>query len=49
MLRSINDLIRIVDTYYDYLQKKNFQFDYRGFPVFEADMFLNEEPELVVP
>ena len=49
MLNNIKDIMCVIDTYYDYLQKKNFLFDSKGFPIFDTSMFLKETPQLIVP
>lgn len=43
------DLMVVIDKLYQYLFKKGFSFDPRGFPIFEKYMFLTEWPNLVVP
>jgi hypothetical protein len=48
-MHNLLDLMNIVDKYITYLKENNFQFDDDGFPIFKKEMFLEEEPELIVP
>lgn len=48
-IQFIQDLLIIIDKYYDYLSEKNINFDENGFPIFQKEMFLTEWPNLVVP
>ena len=48
MIKNLIDIINVTDKYLSYLDGK-IEFSEIGFPVFTRDMFLNEEPELIVP
>ena len=48
MINNLTDIIRIADEYLSYLEGK-IDFSENGFPIFKKEMFLNEEPELIVP
>lgn len=48
MINSLPDFISIAEKYLNYLSDKiNFSED--GFPVFEKEMFLAREPDLIIP
>lgn len=49
MIKSMDDLMSIVDRYYGYLYSHAFDFDERGFPIFRKNMFLHKEPDLLIP
>ena len=48
MIKNLIDIIGVTDKYLSYLNGK-IEFSESGFPLFTKDMFLNEEPELIVP
>ena len=48
MINNLIDIIDVTDELLSYLNGK-IDFSEDGFPVFTKDMFLNEEPELIVP
>lgn len=48
-MHNLLDLIKTTDQYITYLKDHNFKFDEIGFPIFTKDMFLMEEPKLIVP
>ncbi len=48
MLCNLIDIIEVTDKYLSYLTGR-IDFSDNGFPIFTRDMFLNEEPELIVP
>ena len=48
MIKNLIDIIGVTDKYLSYLYGK-IEFSESGFPLFTKDMFLNEEPELIVP
>lgn len=48
-MKNLFDLIKTADNYITYLKEKNFKFDENGFPIFEKEMFLEVQPELIVP
>ena len=48
MIKNLFDLLKIVDLYLDYLQDK-IDFNNDGFPMFTKEMFLDSEPDLIVP
>lgn len=48
MLNSLLDFFKITDKYLEYLSGK-IEFSEAGFPIFETDMFLDKEPEMIIP
>ena len=48
MIRNLLDIIEITDKYLSYLNDR-IEFSENGFPIFNKEMFLVEEPELIVP
>lgn len=48
-MHNLLDLIKTTDEYIAYLKDHDFKFDGNGFPIFTKDMFLIEEPKLIVP
>lgn len=48
MIKNLYELCKIADEYTSYLNGK-IQFSENGFPVFRKEMFLNSEPEIIVP
>ena len=48
MIKNLIDIIDVTDKYLSYLNGR-IEFSEEGFPLFIKDMFLNEEPELIVP
>lgn len=48
-IQNILDIFVITDELYQYLEKKEIEFDEDGFPVFTKEMFLTEWPDLVIP
>jgi len=48
MISNIVDLLELERSYRDYLLSQNVDFDEKGFPIFQASMFLNEWPDVIV-
>lgn len=46
---NLKDIFVVIDTFYQYLESKDIDFDESGFPVFRSEMFLQDWPELVIP
>lgn len=48
MIRAIDDIMRLVDKYTQYLEAKGARFDKNGFPIPERSWYLDEWPERIV-
>lgn len=48
MIKNVCDLCTIADKYYKYLKGK-IEFLEDGFPIFSKEMFLDSEPDIIVP
>ncbi len=48
MLNNLLDFFQITDKYLTYLSDK-IEFSNDGFPIFTKEMFLEEEPEMIIP
>jgi len=48
MLNTLMDFFKITDKYLEYLSGK-IEFSEEGFPIFTRDMFLDKEPEMIIP
>ena len=48
-MNSLMDFLMLIDKFTKYLQEKGFPFSEEGYPLFEKQMFLTEEPDLIVP
>lgn len=48
-MKNLNDLLQTCNKYINYLKNHNFKFDNSGFPIFTKEMFLDEEPDLIIP
>ena len=46
---NLLELLETIDEYIYYLEKKHFKLDSNGFSLFTSEMFLEEEPELIIP
>lgn len=48
MIRNIVDLLELERSFREYLLSQDVDFDDKGFPIFQASMFLNEWPDVIV-
>lgn len=48
-MNNLYDLFCRIDEYTEYIQTKGFEISENGLPVFTRDMFLDENPELLIP
>ena len=49
MIKSLYDILSLIDTYYLYLNERNVKFNEQGFPLFEKEMFATTWPKQVIP
>ncbi len=49
MMNSLQDLIKLANTFYNYLISHGMDFTEEGYPIFRENMFLDEYPNQVVP
>ena len=48
-MENLYDLFCRIDEYTEYIQMKGFEISENGLPAFTRDMFLDEDPELLIP
>ena len=48
-MNSLKELLDTIKNFIDYLEERGFKFDQNGFPIFNKEMFLDVEPELIIP
>lgn len=48
-MRNLLDFMTITDKYISYLKDRGVEFDKNGFPILKKELFLNEEPSIIVP